>query len=138
MPIHQTNPEEPQLYLELTMAQLEDMDRRLRILEQERNLLIDYPHSIWTVADVLEIDLNREARKKAGLLAHLIYKHVHNSDPVKVMLPNIGDPSRYSEKNLWMLRSAIKRVHEGANSPAPQNNLLANKDWTRFCDEACV
>ena len=43
------------------MAQLEDMDRRLRILEEERNLLIDYPHSIWTVTDVLEIDLNREA-----------------------------------------------------------------------------
>ena len=120
------------------MAQLEDMDRRLRILEKERNLLIDYPHSIWTVTDVLEIDLNREARKKAGLLAHLIYKHIYNSDPVKVMLPNIGDPSRYSERDLWMVRTAIKRVHEGANSPAPPSNHLAIKDWTRLCNEARV
>jgi len=120
------------------MAQLEDMDRRIRILEEERNLLIDYPHSVWTVTDVLEVDLNREARKKAGLLAHLIYKHVHNSDPVKVMLPNIGDPSRYSEGDLWMVRSAVKIVNEGRNLPVLPINLLTNEDWIFLCNEARV
>jgi hypothetical protein len=54
------------------------------------------------------------------------------------MLPNIGDPSRYSERDLWMVRSAIKRVHEGANSPEPPSNHLAIEDWTRLCNEARV
>lgn len=120
------------------MARLEDLERRVRILEEERELLINNPHTIWTVIEVLELDLNREARKKAGLLTYLIYKHVHNCDPVKVVLPGIGDPSRYSERDLWIIRAAVRRIHDGPDSQPPPMDLLSNEDWIRFCVEAHV
>ena len=109
-------------------AQLKQLDCRLKVLEEERALLIHKPHTIQTVADILEQDLNLEARKKAELLAYLLYKHVHTSEPVK--------PNRYSDDDLWILRAAIMRVNGGADLPAPDR--LSYEDWIRLCTEACL
>ena len=122
-----------QLLHELMMAQIKDLDCRLWVLEEERNVLINNQHTIRTVADILERDLNREARKKAELLAYLVYKHVHKCNPVKV-----PGPSRYSDSDLWIVRTAVKRIDEGVDSPAPPADRLSHEDWIRLCMEACV
>ena len=65
----------------------------------------------------------------------LIYKHVHKCNPVKVVLPGISNPPRYSEGDLWMISTAVRRVHERVGSPAPPLNLVTYDDWIHLCAE---
>lgn len=125
-----------QLLQELTTAWMKELLCRLRDSRGERALLIHNPHTIHTISDIFDLDLNRDAQEKAELLASLVYKHVYDRDPVSTPLPGIGRCNRYSDDDLWIVRTAVTRVNQGANSPAPPIGRVSIEDWIRLCTEA--
>jgi hypothetical protein len=120
---------------------LEEVTAKLKAMAEEKEKIIMNPHTIWTVADVLELNLAHDKRRKAGLLAHVIYKHTHDGlEPVSLILPETGAESvaRYCSDDLWIVRLAVRRAHGGVDCPAPPVDKLSNEDWVNICKECGV
>jgi hypothetical protein len=101
----------------------------LRLELQETKLVFDNPHTVWTVESVLELNLTHAQRIKAGLLAYKIFKSLYaDREPFKTSGIN-----RYSNADVWIVTSSVKRVFDGVFSPS--EDLLLNEVWTRCCAE---
>ena len=120
-------------------AQLEELKLELEALRlelqatknelQETRMVFDNPHTVWTVESVLELNLIHDQRIKAGLLAYKIFKSLYaDREPFK-----ISGINRYSNDNVWIVRSSVKRVFDGVFCPSEE--LLPNDIWTRCCIE---
>ena len=53
-------------------AKNEEMESKLATALEEKQLIMDYPHTVWTVANVLGLNLTHEELTKANLLANKI------------------------------------------------------------------
>jgi hypothetical protein len=101
----------------------------LRFELQETKLVFDNPHTVWTVESVLELNLTHAQRIKAGLLAYKIFKSLYaDREPFKTSGIN-----RYSNADVWIVTSSIKRVFDGVFCPS--EDLLLNEVWSRCCAE---
>ena len=101
----------------------------LRLELQETKLVFDNPHTVWTVESVLELNLTHAQCIKAGLLAYKIFKSLYaDLEPFKTSGIN-----RYSNADVWIVTSSVKRVFDGVFCPS--EDLLLNEVWTRCCDE---
>ena len=93
----------------------------------ELQAVFDNPHTVCTVASVLELNLTHAQRIRAGLLAYKIFKSLYaDQEPFK--------NSRYSNDDVWIVRSSVKRVFDGVFCPSEE--LLPNDVWTRCCDDS--
>ena len=111
------------LELQTTKNELQEV----RIELQETRMVFDNPHTVWTVESVLELNLIHDQRIKAGLLAYKIFKSLYaDQEPFK--------NSRYSNDDVWIVRSSVKRVFDGVFCPSEE--LLPNDVWTRCCDDS--
>ena len=109
---------------------MEELALRFAKSQDETKAVIDNPHTIWTVSNVLDLDLTREQREKAGRLAFKIFKCLYaDKEPARC------DVNRYSHDDLWIVKISVKRVSEGATCPAPAEDLLSNEAWMRCCAE---
>ena len=91
---------------------------------QETRMVFDNPHTVWTVESVLELNLTHDQRIKAGLLAYKVFKSLHaDQEPI----------NRYSNDDVWIVRSSVKRVFDGVFCPS--EDLLSNDVWTKCCAE---
>jgi hypothetical protein len=126
-----------QAQLEEMELRLDEMERRLQIIKGERNLVIDNPHTVWTVANVLDLDLTRNQRKDTGLLAYKLFKYMHaNNEPAHYAMFGMDtDVNRYGTGDLWMVRIAVKRVFEGAVCVGPSEETMSNEVWLQCCTE---
>ena len=101
----------------------------LRLELQETKLVFDSPHTVWTVESVLELNLTHAQCIKAGLLAYKIFKSLYaDREPFKTSGIN-----RYSNADVWIVTSSVKRVFDGVFCPS--EDLLLNEVWTRCCAE---
>jgi hypothetical protein len=101
----------------------------LRLELQETKLVLDNPHTVWTVESVLELNLTHAQRIKAGLLAYKIFKILYaDREPFETSGIN-----RYSNADVWIVTSSVKRVFDGVFCPS--EDLLLNEVWTRCCAE---
>jgi hypothetical protein len=101
----------------------------LRLELQETNLVFDNPHTVWTVESVLELNLTHAQCIKAGLLAYKIFKSLYaDREPFKTSGIN-----QYSNADVWIVTSSVKRVFDGVFCPS--EDLLLNEVWTRCCAE---
>jgi hypothetical protein len=101
----------------------------LQLELQETKLVFDNPHTIWTVESVLEFNLTHAQRIKAGLLAYKIFKSLY-ADREPFTSSGIH---RYSNADVWIVTSSVKRVFDGVFCPS--EDLLLNEVWTRCCAE---
>ena len=116
-----------ELKLELEALRLELQATKIEL--QETRMVFDNPHTVWTVESVLELNLIHDQRIKAGLLAYKIFKSLYaDQEPFK-----ISGINRYSNDNVWIVRSSVKRVFDGVFCPSEE--LLPNDIWTRCCIE---
>jgi type I restriction-modification system DNA methylase subunit len=92
---------------------LEEMEHIIEKVEGNKNLVIHNPHTtIWTVANVLDLDLTQHQGKKAGLLVFTFFKYMHtNNEPAQAsVLFEMDDANSYSNDDLWIVRIAVKLV----------------------------
>ena len=116
-----------ELKLELEALRLELQATKIEL--QETRMVFDNPHTVCTVASVLELNLTHAQRIKAGLLAYKVFKGLYvDQEPFK-----ISGINRYSNDNVWIVRSSVKRVFDGVFCPSEE--LLPNDIWTRCCIE---
>ena len=82
---------------------IEALERRIKLLEEERNVLLKYPHTIWSASNVLlDLLLTQEQRRKAGLLAYKMFTHVHpGSEPTRFDLFG-KNVNRYADVDAWI------------------------------------
>ena len=99
---------------------MEELALQLAKSQDEKKAVIDNPHTIWTVSNVLDLDITREQREKAERLAFKIFKCLYADKEQACCNVN-----RYSHKDLWIVKISVKRVSVGAICPAP--DLLSNK-----------
>ena len=113
------------LELQTTKNELQEV----RIELQETRMVFDNPHTVCTVASVLELNLTHAQRIRAGLLAYKVFKSLYaDQEPFK-----ISGINRYSNDDVWIVRSSVKRVFDGVFCPSEE--LLPNDVWTRCCDD---
>ena len=111
------------------MEELRLESEALRLELQETKLVFDNPHTVWTVESVLELNLTQAQCIKAGLLAYKIFKSLYaDREPFKTSGIN-----RYSNADVWIVTSSVKRVFDGVFCPS--EDLLLNEVWTRCCAE---
>ena len=92
----------------------------LRLELQETKLVFDNPHTVWTVESVLELNLTDTQRIEAELLAYKIFKSLYaDREPFKTSGIN-----RYSNCDVWIVTSSVKRVFDGVFCPS--EDLLLN------------
>jgi hypothetical protein len=104
----------------------------LRLELQETKLVFDNPHTVWTVENVLELNLTHAQLIKAWLLAYMIFKSLYaDREPFKTSGINL-----YSNADVWIVTSSVKRVFDGVFCPS--ENLLLNEVWTRCCAEVKI
>ena len=117
---------------------MEELGRELEKARNERRLVIDNPHTVWTVSSVLDLDLTREQREKAGLLAYKVFKRIYtDKEPACCDLFGVT-VNRYATEDLWILKTSVKRVFQGAECPAPAAELIPYEVWMQCCAEVCL
>ena len=115
--------------MEKLRLELEALRLELEAVRIELQAVFDNPHTVCTVASVLELNLTHAQRIKAGLLAYKIFKSLYaDQEPFK-----ISGINRYSNDDVWIVRSSVKRVFDGLFCPS--EDLLPNDVWTRCCDD---
>ena len=92
---------------------MEEMESKLASAIAENRLIIDYPHTVETVANVF-LNLTKEERKEAGMpvLARNtdMFKRV-NCDQEPVSFEISGENvDRYSDDDLWIVKLAVKTL----------------------------
>jgi hypothetical protein len=118
------------MYEELR-RELDLLKAQVAKLQIDNENLINFPHTIFTVASVLNLRLVKDQREKAGLLAYKIFK-VKNPDqePIKVTIN--GEPiCRYAYDDAWLIIAAINRIAHGPTSTPPTEDQLSTEQWTR-------
>jgi hypothetical protein len=116
---------------------MEELALKLEKSEDEKRTIIDNPHTVWTVSNVLDLNLTRDQREKAGRLAFKIFKCLNaDKEPARHELFG-ATVNRYSHENLWIVKLSVKRVSEGTACEAPAEDLLSKEDWIRCCAEVC-
>lgn len=115
---------------------IEALERRVKLLEEERDLLIGYPHTIWNASNLLGVSLTREQRRKAGLLAYKMFTHVYQgSEPIRFDL--FGENvNRYADVDASIVRFAVQRT-VNQDCAAPSDDQIPNDIWLQFCAEVC-
>ena len=117
--------EELRLQVEAQRLEIE----ALRLQLQKAVLVFENPYTIWTVDNVLELNLTPSQRMQAGLLAYKVFKSLYpDKEPHEYSGIN-----RYSVDDLWIVKISVKRVFDGIS--APTEDLLPNEIWTKCCAE---
>ena len=114
---------------------IEALERRVKQLEEEKELLIGYPHTIWNASSMLlGLQLTREQRRKAGLLAYKMFTHVHSgSEPARFEL--FGENvSRYADVDAWIVRLAVQKT-ASQDCAGPSDDQIPNETWLQMCAE---
>ena len=91
-------------------ARREEMEAKLARAIAENQLLIEYPHSVETVAAVLVGRTTREEQRYAVDLARTVFMRVYpDQEPVNC---DIGGEKmdRYKDDDLWILNEAVQRM----------------------------
>ena len=115
---------------------MEELALKFEKSEEEKKAIIDNPHTIWTVSNVLDLELSRDQREKAERLAFKIFKHLYK-DKEPVWCELFGVPvNRYSHEDLWIVKISVKRVSEGVTY-IPPDELLSKEAWIQCCTEVC-
>ena len=101
---------------------IEALEHRVKRLEEERNLLIMYPHTIHSCNMLLGFHLTREQQGKADLLAYKIFTHVH---------PGLeATENRYADA--WIVRLAVQKT---AAPDCAGPSEIPSEIWRQLCAE---
>lgn len=121
--------------MRLEIAQLKE---EVRSLKNSVNVLLNCPHTIWTVSDVLNLCLSPEQRKLAGLLAYRIFKAVHPEvEPENIPIYDMP-VKRYTAEDVWIVRIAVQRIAEGGSCAPPSEDVLGRDVWLQCLKEADI
>ena len=115
---------------------MEELQSKLAIALEDQQLIIQNPHTVWTVANVLDFNLTQEQRMKAGLLAYKIFKHINvNQEPLccEIFLGG-GNVNRYSNDDIWIVKLAVKKIALGRDCHDPPPDKLSNEPWVECCN----
>ena len=87
------------------------MESKLASAIAEDRVIIDYPHTVETVAKVLGLNLNKGGEREAvGILAHNVFKRV-NCDQEPVSCEVSGEKvDHYRDDDLWIVKLAVKTL----------------------------
>jgi hypothetical protein len=125
----QAQMKELRLKLEALRQEIKLVRQEIKQVRQDVKLVSDNPHTVWTVESVLELNLTHAQRIKAELLAYKIFKSLYAArEPFKTSGIN-----QYSNADVWIVTSSVKRVFDGVFCPS--EDLLLNEVWTRCCAE---
>ena len=83
------------------------MESKLASAIAEDRVIIDYPHTVETVAKVLGLNLNKGEEREAVILARNVFKRV-NCDQEPVSCEVSGEKvDHYRDDDLWIVKLAV-------------------------------
>ena len=114
---------------------IEETTRKLAETTTVNALIIDNPHTIWSVANVLDLNLTKNQRESAGLLADKIFKHVHpETEPQSCTIFDCK-VNRYHNDDLWIVIAAVNKI---AHGQPPPRDKMSTKEWIKCCEHLNV
>jgi len=77
-------------------------------------VVINYPHTIWSVANILDLNLTKTQRESADLLAYKIFKNAYPENEPQSCTILDCKINRYHNNDLWIVKAAVNEIAHGS------------------------
>ncbi len=112
---------------------MEETMRKLAETTAINAVVIDNPHTIWSVANVLDLNFTKFQRESAGHLAYKIFKHAHPENEPQSCTIFDCKVYRYHNDDLWIVKAAVNKIAHGQVSQPPPQDKMSMEEWIKCC-----